>query len=48
MFGRPVEGSSLFQQHCRRERTDLSVRGNGLFSPDEERELLSVLQEFEL
>lgn len=48
MFGRPFEPTTLFEQHCRREEAALYPIMNAVFDPAEERELLSLLQTFEI
>ncbi len=45
---RPVEPRTLFQRHCRKEEAALYPLLDMVFDPAEERELISLLQEFEI
>ena len=48
IFEQPVESMTLFQNHCRMEETALYPLMDIVFDPAEERELLRLLQEFEI
>jgi uncharacterized protein (DUF2249 family) len=48
MFNRPVEPMTLFQRHCRGEEAVLYPFMEIVFNPAEERELLSLIQVFEI
>jgi hemerythrin-like domain-containing protein len=48
MFDRSAAAMTLFQRHCRREEATIYPFVEMVFSPAEERELLSLLQEFEI
>ena len=48
MFDRPVEPMTVFQQHCSREEATLYPLMDMLFNSAEKRELLVLLQEFEI
>jgi uncharacterized protein (DUF2249 family) len=48
MFDQPVEPMTLFQRHCRREEAALYPFMDIVFNRAEERELLSLLQTFEI
>jgi uncharacterized protein (DUF2249 family) len=48
MFDGPVEPMILFERHCRKEEATLYRLMDIVFNPAEERELLSLLQEFEV
>lgn len=48
MFHRPVEPMTLFQRHCRKEEATVYPLMDMVFNPAEERELLTLLQEFEI
>ncbi len=48
VFDRPVEPIALFEQHCRREEAALYPIMNAVFDHAEERELLLLLQAFEI
>jgi hemerythrin-like domain-containing protein len=48
IFERPFAAMDLFQQHCRREEAGIYPFMKMAFNRAEERELLSLLQEFEI
>jgi uncharacterized protein (DUF2249 family) len=48
MLDRPVQAMNLFQQHCRREEATLYSLMGTIINPAEERELISLLQQFEV
>jgi hypothetical protein len=47
-FDHSVEPSALFELHCRREEATLYSLMGTIINPAEERELVSLLQQFEI